>query len=149
MSQMSQLERHARTAAAISLMNRLRHQMKGRPGSNLDADQFTVLADALDMSRESRLSHKTVKYSFRGLPDGARSAALQLSEAFLASFVTLRAEGHEWKEYLHAMRTLIDTKGELLPPDRERVEQFAEVAIEMLGSQSGHLPDSPFRAKNV
>jgi hypothetical protein len=149
MSQMSKLERHARTATAMSLLNEVRHYVTGRQQRPLSEDHVQILCDAIDLSQAHRPTGKMLRYSFRGLRDRSESAALELSEAILAALVRLGEEGQDWSKYVESLRMLLDSQGKIDPENRKRVEQFTMVAMDIIGAESRERSDTTFTASVI
>lgn len=81
MSEMSYFEKTVRNTVAVSILNKTRHWMQGRPKSELSIEEKSVLKEALDILDKKQFN-KMIVHSFRGIDDGLNSSVLSISDSF-------------------------------------------------------------------
>jgi hypothetical protein len=144
MSDMSRLERTARTVAAISLLNELRHYVSGRT-PKIDNERIRLLDDAIKITQDDGVSGRMIRYGFRaGATEGGSAPVLELSEVILESYLRLAQRDEDWEEYQRAINNFIDSDGQPDQSDRHLLEKFTEVAMQVLSASMRQKPKNAF-----
>lgn len=135
MSHMSLLEKTARNASAVSLLNKARHWLQQRE-EHLTEEEKSILIEALEMN-ESKHYDKMVIYSFQGFGQGVKSTALQISSALNVS----ASAGNEidGKNALNNMKKILTNgknPGELNGDIRDKGIVLLEGAMKQISGSS-------------
>lgn len=80
MSSMSFFEQSARNSAAMSILNKKRHFLQGRPGSSMTSEELDVLKEAITSIEKPNFEYMVVN-NFQGVNIGLHSAITSVSVA--------------------------------------------------------------------
>ena len=136
MSYMTTLERHARRAVAISMLNDLRrHAQHQQPLPWDDADR-SIFKDAIEFTRAKEPSFKVFRYSFQGMGKDNEAAALQLYSAVDDALTDLAGnDDTQRSDYLDAQNGLASDQGGV-GSKRDDVIRLLEAAMDRISCES-------------
>jgi hypothetical protein len=133
---MTPLERHARRAVAISMLNDLRrHAEQQQPLRWDDADR-SIFRDAIEFSQAKEPSFKVFRYSFQGMGKDNEAAALQLYSAVTGALTELAgSDDAERSAYLDALNALASAQG-VAESRRDDVIRLLEAAMDRISGET-------------
>jgi hypothetical protein len=136
MSYMTTLERHARRAVAISMLNDLRrHAEQQQPLRWDDADR-SIFRDAIEFSQAKEPSFKVFRYSFQGMGKDNEAAALQLYTAVTDALSELAGNDETKRSaYLDALNALASAQG-VAHSKRDDVIRLIEAAMDRISCET-------------
>lgn len=147
MSYKSQLEHYTRRSVAMSVLNQLRHAMVGRTQLPLSQYDTLILKDAVELSKNQKISGKMLRYSFRGLGAKQESAAIELSDALIAALLLLSDQG-DWNAYWDSLHAAI-AGNDISEEHKKKVMDITKTAMDIISSQERENRREPFDARIV
>lgn len=109
MSSMSLLEKNARYAVAISILNSFRHWIMGRANANFNNEDQEIFLESIDLNQDEKLSSKMILYSFRGFSSNEHSAAIELSDALHDALKITFNETDKREDYLSKLKAVLQS----------------------------------------
>jgi hypothetical protein len=151
MSSMSLLEKNARYAVAISILNSFRHWLIGRANADFNNEDKAIFLESIDMNQDKKLSPKMILYSFRGFSNNEHSAAIELSDALCDALKITFNKTDEQENYLIKLKVILESmdKNEISEEDRNSIIDLIINTMQVISNQTEQKPDNTFAWKSL
>ena len=147
---MSLLEKNARYAVAISILNSFRHWLIGR-AMDFNKEDKEIFLESIDMNQDEKLSSKMILYSFRGFSNNEHSAAIELSDALHDALKITFDKTDEREDYLSKLKIMLESmnKNEIGEADRDSIVKLIMNTMQVISNQTEQKPDKTFAWKSL
>jgi len=151
MSSISAVEKSSRSYYAMSVLNRLRHWIDDRAGSQMSNKDREILSESLSFKYPMRpeVIAKAIIYNLRSCNDKEMITSFQIGEILRDVFGDLEEEEHEL--YLNALKNVIVSvsKEDIDKNDIIKAKKISNEAIRKLGELSEGAYSHPGNYKDL